>query len=101
MATQQKALFLLEPHGIFAVKDIGTPKPGPREVLVEVHAAGLNPIDWKVQAFNILVNKYPAILGSDAAGIVKQVGEDVTSVSIGDRVYVRSLSLFRFHEKER
>ncbi|KIP04265.1 hypothetical protein PHLGIDRAFT_31427 [Phlebiopsis gigantea 11061_1 CR5-6] len=86
MPTQQKALFLLEPHGSFTVKDTSVPEPGPHEVLVEVHAAGLNPLDWKIQVYNVFVSEYPAIIGSDAAGIVKKVGDGVTSVSIGDRV---------------
>ncbi|KIP04257.1 hypothetical protein PHLGIDRAFT_129607 [Phlebiopsis gigantea 11061_1 CR5-6] len=86
MVAQQKALFLLEPHGNFAVKDTSIPEPGPHEVLVEIHAAGLNPIDWKIQAFNMFIQEYPAILGCDAAGIVKKVGEGVKIVSVGDRV---------------
>lgn len=41
-----------------------TPSPGPGEVLVRNHAIGLNPIDWKRQAFGIFVSSFPVILGA-------------------------------------
>ena len=84
----QKALYLLEPKGKFAVKERDIQEPGSGEVLVEVQAAGLNPIEWKIQAFDIVVQEYPAILGFDSAGIVKKVGAGVANVAVGDRVYV-------------
>ena len=67
-------------------KDID--EPGPGEVLVEVHAAALNPLDWKIHDYDFFISEYPAILGSDAAGVVKKVGEGVTNVVVGDRMYV-------------
>ena len=86
MSSQQKALFLTEANGKFAVGTKEIPKPGPGEVLVEIQATGLNPIEWKIQSFGLFVDKYPALLGTDAASIVKEVGEGVTSVAVGDRV---------------
>ena len=84
--TTHKALLLLEKQGSLAVRDIETPKPGPGEILVKVEAAALNPLDWKIQAYGLIVEKYPAILGFDGAGTVVEVGEDVTSFAVGDRV---------------
>lgn len=83
-----KALFLLEKHGEFAVRDVETYKPGPGELLVEIRATGLNPLDWKIQQVGIFVSEYPAILGTDAAGVVQEVGEGVEGFTVGDRVYV-------------
>lgn len=89
MSTQQKALFLKEKRGTFYVGTKDIPEPAAGEVLVEVHATAINPIDWKVQAsYDTLPAEYPAVIGHDAAGIVKKVGEGVTNVAVGDRVYV-------------
>lgn len=88
MATH-KALLLLAKQGESVVRDTPTPKPGPGELLVEVKAAGLNPVDWKVNYdYSFLIQSYPAILGSDAAGVVKEIGEGVTGFAAGDRVCV-------------
>ena len=54
-------------HGIgsnLVVEERPTPSPGPGEVLVRNHAIGLNPIDWKRQAFGIFVSSFPVILGA-------------------------------------
>ncbi|TFK79446.1 GroES-like protein, partial [Polyporus arcularius HHB13444] len=56
------------------------------DVLVKNVAVGLNPVEWKIQTWGILVEKYPVILGLDAAGVVEAVGEGVTSLKKGDRV---------------
>jgi alcohol dehydrogenase len=60
------------------------------EVLVEVHAAGVNPFDRKVregQARGTVELSFPATLGGDFAGVVAEVGEGVTTVAVGDEVY--------------
>lgn len=93
MSVQQKSLVLLEPHGKFVVQSRDIPHPGPGEVLVEVHSTALNPVEWKIQAFNLIITEYPAVFGNDAAGVVKKVGEGVTNVVVGDRVYVYGLDL--------
>ena len=84
--TQQKALLLESKLGQFAVRTIDVPKLGPDSVLVKVEATALNPLDWKVQAFGLIVENYPSVLGFDAAGLVVAVGENVSSVAVGDRV---------------
>jgi NADPH:quinone reductase-like Zn-dependent oxidoreductase len=86
-----------------AISTYTVPSPGPGEVLVENHAIALNPIEWKVQQFGYFVEKYPFVMGSDAAGVVVKVGEGVTKFGVGDKVYVlfvcrfyRSCLLMRF-----
>lgn len=91
----QKALYLVEAKGALAVRERDIPTPGPGEILVEIHATALNPVDWKIQAFDFFIKEYPAILGTDAAGIVKAVGEGVTNLAVGDKVYVPSLPTSR------
>jgi len=62
------------------------------EVLVEVHASGLNLLDSKVKSgeFKLLLPyKFPLIMGHDAAGIITQVGKNVKHFSVGDQVYAR------------
>lgn len=88
MSPQQKVLFLNEPKGEFSVGLADIDEPGPGEILVEVHSTALNPVDWIVRDFDILIAKYPAIGGYDAAGIIKQVGEGVSNLTVGDEVYV-------------
>ncbi|MCW5695347.1 MAG: NADP-dependent oxidoreductase [Bauldia sp.] len=72
-------------------EDAPDPAPGPGEVVVDVKAAGVNPMDWKLrsgayQAFWQL--PMPVTLGADVAGTVAAVGPDVTGLEIGDRVMV-------------
>ena len=91
MAAQQKALLLVEPKGELEVRTIDVPEPGPGEVLVEIYATALNPVDYVMQEHGYFVKEYPAVLGEDAAGIVKKVGDGVSTVAVGDRVYVWQL----------
>ncbi|KAL0577175.1 hypothetical protein V5O48_004814 [Marasmius crinis-equi] len=88
--SSQKALHLTKGSPfVLAERDIPAPAKG--ELLVKVHAAALNPVDWKVQAGYIgqLSEKNPVIIGADAAGEVVRVGEDV-DFSVGDRVVFQS-----------
>ena len=68
------------------------PVIGACDVLVKVHAAGLNPVDWKTREGQLkVVQDYsmPAIMGNELAGEVIEVGERVTRFSVGDRIYAR------------
>lgn len=87
---EQKALFLETPlNGEWNVRTRDIQKPGPGEVLVKIHATALNPVDWKIRAFNILDYTYPAIVGRDSAGTVEEVGDGVVGLAKGDKVYVK------------
>lgn len=68
------------------IKDVDIPQPGNNEVIVEVRAIGINPVDWKIQRGGYFVDQFPAIIGSDAAGVVHSVGPGVSHVKVGQRV---------------
>lgn len=68
------------------VEEIETPSPNKGEVMVEVHAAGLNPVDYKTATNGNPNWTYPHILGLDVAGTIYEVGEGVTEWKKGDRV---------------
>ncbi|EJF58621.1 GroES-like protein [Dichomitus squalens LYAD-421 SS1] len=84
--TQQKALFLQSKQGEFTLGTREVPQPGAGDIVVKNEAIGLNPVDWKIQTYGLLVEKYPAILGLDATGTVEAVGQGVTAFKKGDRV---------------
>ena len=70
-------------------EDAPKPTPGPGQALVRVHAAGVNPVDWKLAsgAFPGIPRSFPFIPGSDISGVVESVGEGVTSFKPGDDVF--------------
>jgi len=63
------------------------PQPGPRDLLVEVRGVSVNPVDVKVRANRPPPEDEPRILGFDAAGVVREVGADVTGFQPGDEVF--------------
>jgi NADPH:quinone reductase-like Zn-dependent oxidoreductase len=68
---------------------VAAPEPGPDQVLVQVKAAGVNGIDWKIrQGYlrDMFKLPLPATLGIEMSGIVLQTGSNVKSVAVGDRV---------------
>ncbi|MEI8027752.1 MAG: NADP-dependent oxidoreductase [Pseudomonadota bacterium] len=72
--------------------DIPEPRIDSDEVLVEMHAASVNPIDFKVRNGDLrflISRNFPLVLGSDGAGVVKDIGKDVTRFKPGDQVYFR------------
>jgi NADPH:quinone reductase-like Zn-dependent oxidoreductase len=78
--------------GALRLGEAPEPTLGDDEVLVEIHAAGLNPLDSKIRdgAFKpLLPYRPPFILGHDMAGIVTRVGSQVRRFKVGDEVYAR------------
>ncbi|TVU66772.1 NADP-dependent oxidoreductase [Paenarthrobacter nitroguajacolicus] len=72
--------------------DVPEPELGNHDVLVEVHAAGLNQLDEKIRLGEfkqILPYKLPQVLGHDVAGVVLQVGPEVRAFKAGDEVFAR------------
>ncbi len=69
--------------------DVERPEPGPGEVLVKIHAAGVNPVDWKIRdgAGQRMGMSLPIYLGSEIAGIVEKAGEGVEGLRAGDAVF--------------
>ena len=75
---------------VFRIEEMPEPSIGPRDLLIEVHAAGVNPVDTKMRAGafrGALRWKMPWILGLDVSGVVKEVGSSVTRFAPGDEVY--------------
>lgn len=75
---------------VFRADEIERPVPGPRDLLVRVHATAVNPVDWKLRSGgqrNIVRYRLPWILGLDASGVVEAVGERVTRFAVGDEVW--------------
>ncbi|MCI2423279.1 NADP-dependent oxidoreductase [Saccharopolyspora sp. K220] len=67
--------------------ELERPAPGPSEVLIQVHAAGLNPTDWKHRANRLFLGEPPYVLGWDVSGVVEAVGLGVTLHKPGDEVF--------------
>lgn len=75
-----------------AVRDIPVPEPAASEVLVRVHAAGVNPLDNMIVRGEVkLITPYamPLVMGNELAGVVEKVGPAVRRLKVGDRVYGR------------
>ncbi|GAA1911325.1 hypothetical protein GCM10009753_48860 [Streptantibioticus ferralitis] len=75
---------------VLRVQEVPRPEPLPTEVLVRVHAAGINPVDWKTRAGTGMagvLGEPPFVLGWDVSGVVEAVGFGVTTLKAGDEVY--------------
>ncbi|NTW60544.1 MAG: NAD(P)-dependent alcohol dehydrogenase [Nitrospirae bacterium] len=76
-------------NDVVELKDMPVPVPGPAEVVVKVHAASVNPVDWKVrygQARILTGSKFPKVLGCECAGEVSETGIGATKFRKGDRI---------------
>ena len=82
------------------VADVPEQQIGPGDVKVKVHAASINPMDWKLvsgQARTVMELHFPAILGRDVSGDVLEVGRDVKRFRRGDHVLGLASSTFAEH----
>jgi len=84
-----RALLLESDNAPFTLKQIPRPEPSLGEVLVRVKASGVNPLDTKIRTGKGGHAKVtlPAVLGIDLAGVVEEVGSDVSAFKPGDEVY--------------
>lgn len=84
-----RAIIQNELSGPITLTDVPKPAPLPTEVLVRVHAAGVNPVDWKTRAGSGMagLQTFPFINGWDVSGVVEEVGFGVTTLKPGDEVY--------------
>ncbi|HDR6309948.1 TPA: NADP-dependent oxidoreductase [Bacillus cereus] len=72
--------------------EVPTPEINEYEVLAEIHAASINPIDFKIRDGKVkMLLKYemPLILGNDFSGVIIKVGSKVTRFKVGDEIYAR------------
>lgn len=73
---------------VLQLEEVPTPQPGPGEVLVRIHATGVNPVETYIRAGTYArLPELPYTPGNDGAGVVEQVGSNVTEFNPGDRVY--------------
>ncbi|RDW95056.1 hypothetical protein BP5796_00819 [Coleophoma crateriformis] len=98
--SQNLAAYLTSSKGPFSVLPAPQRVPAAGEVLVNVQACALQPVDAKLAKLAIAPLAYPTILGSPVAGFVEAVGEGVQKVKAGDRV-VASTSIFAKGGEER
>jgi len=86
-----KAMIMTRPGGpeVLKLVDVGKPAlTGPRDVLVRVHAAGVNPVDTKLRARGTWgPTSENVVLGCDGAGVVEAVGDDVRDIAPGEAVF--------------
>ncbi|KAG9204924.1 hypothetical protein G6514_009380 [Epicoccum nigrum] len=61
------------------------------EVGIKITATAINPVDHKMRDNDAFIEKYPAVLGSDAAGVVVAIGSGVKRLSVGDRVFFQGI----------
>ena len=69
---------------------VSKPQAEEGKIVVEVHAAGINPIDWKIRQgymAQMMPLQFPATMGGDFSGVVTEVGGGVLGLSVGDEVY--------------
>jgi NADPH:quinone reductase-like Zn-dependent oxidoreductase len=72
------------------LEEAPVPDCGPKDLLVRVAAAGVNPVDWKLRSgamAQAIPKAFPFVLGQDAAGVVAAVGEQAAGFEIGDEVF--------------
>ena len=86
-----KALVINEygPPDVLKLQETALPMPGNNEVLVRVHAAGINPVDFKIRSGSlkwVMKNKFPRVLGMDIAGVVEKAGKK-SVYKPGDKVF--------------
>ncbi|MFZ6646975.1 zinc-dependent alcohol dehydrogenase family protein [Undibacterium sp. TJN25] len=90
MSHSSMQALVLETYGTpFVARELPVPVPTQGEVLVRIHASGVNPLDTKIRGGNAAHAKtvLPAILGIDLAGVVEAVGPGVSGFKPGDEVY--------------
>ncbi len=81
------------------LEEIPDPQPGPGQVVVKVEAAGVNPVDTLIRSGGYGKRPLPYTPGSDAAGTVAAVGDDVMGMTAGDRVYTAMTITGAYAEK--
>ncbi|MHB8880157.1 MAG: NAD(P)-dependent alcohol dehydrogenase [Thermodesulfovibrionales bacterium] len=88
-------------NDVIGIRDMPKPVPGAEDVLIRVHAASINPVDWKIRQgmTRILTgSKFPKVLGCECSGEVIETGAKVTGLRVGDRVIgfpgIRRLAAF-------
>src|SRR5258708_31363263 len=75
---------------VLELVDVEPPSPGPGQVLVRVHATGVNAIDWKIRKGLMAAVRpvaFPSVPGIELSGVVERLGEGVVELGVGDGVF--------------
>lgn len=86
-----KAILVHEFGGpeVLRVEEFSTPQPGPGQVLVKMHAVGVNPVETYIRAGKYSrLPELPYTPGNDGAGVIEKTGDGVSEFRAGDRVYI-------------
>src|SRR5262245_62578240 len=75
------------PPEVLRLENVADLRPGPGQVVVRIHAAGVNPVETYIRSGIYPKPPTPYTPGADGAGVVGAVGEGVSRVAVGDRVY--------------
>ena len=78
---------------VLSLDEVSVPVPQNDEILVRIHAASVNPVDYKIRAGGypaVDQSKLPFPMGRDASGVVERCGKDVGSIAEGDALYAMS-----------
>ncbi|MGB8887268.1 MAG: NADPH:quinone reductase [Candidatus Korobacteraceae bacterium] len=85
---------------VMKLEEVADPQPGPGQVVVRIHAAGVNPVEAYIRTGTYASKpNLPYTPGTDAGGVVLTVGSGVTRVKIGDRVYTTGPSSGTYAER--
>jgi NADPH:quinone reductase-like Zn-dependent oxidoreductase len=87
MAPQNRAAYLDAVGTPLVVRDAPYTAPAKDQVTILNHALAINPVDVGMQMLGILITEWPYILGCDIAGVVHEIGSEVTQFKPGDRVF--------------
>lgn len=86
-----KAAIVPEPGAQNVIQERSLPPLETGEIAIKITATAVNPVDWKMRDWQAFISKYPAILGSDAAGEIAAIGPDVSGFAVGDRVFFQGI----------
>jgi NADPH:quinone reductase len=84
---------------VLQLEEVPEPTPGPGEVLVRVHACGVNPVDTYIRAGSYGERPRPFTPGFDPAGVVEALGEGVSHLTVGQRVYAAGVTTGGYAQK--
>lgn len=84
---------------VLQVEEVANPVPGPGQVVVKIEAVGVNPVDYYIHTGGYGQRPLPYTPGSDAAGTIEAIGEGVTGITLGQRVYTAGTITGAYAEK--
>jgi NADPH2:quinone reductase len=85
---------------VLKLEEVPDPQPGPGQVVVKIHAAGVNPVDAYIRTGTYASKpNLPYTPGTDASGVITAVGSDVERVKAGDRVYTTGSKIGTYAEQ--